>query len=86
MAKAQILHVFQGDKRSCLRFPGIRLPGMEADFPKIGQSLIIYPILREHPGAPAPTAATRPQSGRLEPFDDERFGKTGAGPFLECRQ
>ncbi|MEH2534891.1 hypothetical protein V1277_005812 [Bradyrhizobium sp. AZCC 1588] len=37
MANAQILHVFQGDKRQSRGFPVIRLPGIEAVFPKIGQ-------------------------------------------------
>src|SRR3982751_3262925 len=35
--------------------------------------------------APRPPVA-HPKSDGLEAFDHKRFGKTRAGPFLECRQ
>ena len=86
MANAQILHVFQGDKRQFFRFPGIRLPSMEADFPKIGQPVIIYPMLRGALAPPLRPPVLHLKSDRLEPFDDECLGHAGARPFLECRQ
>ena len=59
MANTQIPHVFQGDKWQFLRFPRIQLPGMEADFPKIGQPVIIYPIVAGVPWYPRPDCRPR---------------------------
>ena len=50
---------FRAISGNSVRFPGIRLPGMEADIPKIGQPVIIYPMLR---GAWRPRADCRPRT------------------------
>ena len=84
MANTRILHIFQGDKPAFWRFPEIRVAVFNPPFPV---------TLSRHgrvaaPGTrPPPGARQRPLAlDRLEPFDDQRLGKAGAGPFLEGGQ
>ena len=78
MANTQIPHVFQGDKRQSLGFRGIHLPGLEAAFPKIGQSLIIYPMS----GGALAQPPDRPRSGLNQTVSNRSMTSVSARPAL----
>src|ERR1044072_7854973 len=65
-------------------FPALQPPFPKSDTPVTGQ--MRYCGRRDTPDTPARLPAACSKSDRLELLDDERFGKSCAGPLLERRQ
>ena len=84
MANTRILHIFQGDKPAFWGPLETRMGSTKPAPP--GNFITARPGGRGREPDPQGGRQRPLASDRLEPFDHERLGKPGTGPFLERGQ